>query len=92
MNNWMKWGLLFTGGVALGALGAVALSKGKINLRPLARDIVSGGIDLKEKAASMMETAKEHFEDIVAEAVDAREAQKQAPKSKAKARPAKQKA
>ncbi len=84
MNNWMKWALLFTGGVAVGALGAVALSKGKINLRPLARDIVAGGIDLKEKAAEVMEVAKEHFEDIVAEAVDAREAKQSGGKAKAK--------
>lgn len=76
MNGWIKWGLVFTGGVALGALGAVAVSKGKINLRPLARDIVAGGMELKEKMASVMEVAKEHFEDIVAEAADAREGQK----------------
>jgi hypothetical protein len=78
MNNWMKWGLVFGGGLVLGALGAVALGRGKINLRPLARDIVAGGIDLKEKTAAMMESAKEHFEDIVAEAVEARESKQKA--------------
>jgi hypothetical protein len=60
-------------------------------MRVLARDIVAGGIDLKEKTAAMMETAKEHFEDIVAEAVEARENEKKAeaaPRSKAKAKTA----
>jgi hypothetical protein len=85
MNVWIKWGLVFAGGMAVGALAAVAVSKGKINLKPLARDIVAGGIELKEQAAAIVESAKEHFEDIVAEAEEARtsKAHKQASASDA---------
>ncbi|GHV51809.1 hypothetical protein FACS1894168_4030 [Deltaproteobacteria bacterium] len=68
MNNWLKWSLVFLGGMAVGALTAEAVRKGKLNLKPLARGIVTGGMELKEQAACVMESAKEHFEDIVAEA------------------------
>jgi hypothetical protein len=77
MNSALKLGLVFTGGLVVGALTAVAVSKGKLNLKPLARGIVSGGIDLKERAAAVVESAREHFEDIVAEAEEERANKKQ---------------
>lgn len=68
MNNGFKYGLLFLGGIALGALGAVALSKGKIDLRPVAADLISRGIDVKDAIMSKVEAVKEDLEDLAAEA------------------------
>ena len=67
-GNFWKYGLALGAGVALGAAGAVFLSRGKIDLKKTAASILSHGMDLKEQAASMMENAKENFEDIAAEA------------------------
>ena len=50
MNETTKYGLFFLGGVVLGALGAVAVTRGKLDVKPLATDLLSAGIDLKEKA------------------------------------------
>ena len=67
-SNFWKYGLAIGAGVAIGAAGAVLLSRGKIDLKKTAATILSHGMDLKEQAASMMENAKENFEDIAAEA------------------------
>ena len=67
-SNFWKYGLTLGAGVALGAAGAVLLSRGKIDLKKTAATILSHGMDLKEQAASMMENAKENFDDIAAEA------------------------
>lgn len=67
-ENFWKYGLALGAGVAIGAAGAVLLSRGKIDLKKTAATILSHGMDLKEQAASMMETAKENFDDIAAEA------------------------
>ena len=66
MNETTKYGLFFLGGVVLGALGAV--TRGKLDVKPLATDLLSAGIDLKEKALSAVESAKEDIADAVAEA------------------------
>ena len=50
MNNYTKYGLIFLGGVALGALGAMAISRGRVQgVKPLATDLVAGGIALRDK-------------------------------------------
>ena len=67
-GNYWKYGLALGAGVALGAVGAVLLSRGRIDLKKTAATILSHGMDLKEQAATFMETAKENFEDIAAEA------------------------
>lgn len=67
-SNFWKYGLAIGAGVAIGAAGAVLLSRGKIDLKKTAAAIMSHGMDLKEQAVSMMENAKENFEDIAAEA------------------------
>lgn len=67
-GNFWKYGLALGAGVALGAAGAVLLSRGKIDLKKTAATILSHGMDLKEQAASMMENAKENLDDITAEA------------------------
>lgn len=75
-GNWWKYGLFLVGGVAAGALGAVAASRGNVNLRPFARDLIEGGLNIKDKAAAMVGGAKEQWEDLVAEAAEARENKK----------------
>lgn len=44
MNNTTKYGLFFLGGVVVGALGAVAITRGKLNVKPLAADLLSTGL------------------------------------------------
>lgn len=63
-----KCGLFFLGGVALGALGAVVLTKGDLKVKPLASELLSGGIDLKDKLLATVEGVKEDLADVVAEA------------------------
>lgn len=60
------WGCIAC--VALGALGAYVIMKNKDKLKPMAASLVAKGIQLKEKALNAAATAKEHAEDIVAEA------------------------
>ena len=73
MNSGIKFGLFFLGGIALGALGAVALSKGKLNLKPVAADLISRGMDVKDALMSKVEAVKEDMEDLAAEARQAAE-------------------
>ncbi len=78
MNEGLKYGLFFVGGVALGALGAVAVSKGRLDLKPLAADLLSRGMDVKDAMMAKVETARESMEDLVAEAQYAAEQRKEA--------------
>ncbi len=68
LNQTTKYGLFFLGGLVVGALGAVAITRGKLELKPLATDLLAGGIDLKEKAMGVVESCKEDIADAVAEA------------------------
>ena len=68
MNQNVKYGLFFLGGVALGALGAVVVTRGKLDVKPLATNLLSSGIDLREKALAAVESGKEDIADVVAEA------------------------
>ena len=81
MNIGIKFGLFFLGGIALGALGAVALSKGKLNLKPVAADLISRGMDVKDALMSKVEAVKEDMEDLAAEARQASEKRKAAKES-----------
>lgn len=81
MNSGIKFGLFFLGGIALGALGAVALSKGKLNLKPVAADLISRGMDVKDALMSKVEAVKEDMEDLAAEAHQASEKRKAAKES-----------
>lgn len=78
MNENMKYALFFLGGVALGTIGAVAVSKGKLDLKPLATDLISRGLDIKDAVLAKVETAKENMDDLVAEARFAAEQRKEA--------------
>ena len=68
MNENMKYGLFFLGGLALGAIGAVAVSKGKLDLKPMAADLLSRGMDVKDAVLAKVETVKENMDGMVAEA------------------------
>lgn len=73
MNENFKYGLFFLGGVALGAIGAVAVSRGKLDLKPFATELVSRGLDAKDVLMAKAETMRENMEDLVAEAEAASE-------------------
>ena len=68
MNNTTKYGLCFLGGVVVGALGAVAITRGKLNVKPLAADLLSTGLDLRDKVMAGVEGVKEDLADVMAEA------------------------
>lgn len=70
INQTTKYGLIFVGGVVLGALGAVAVAKGKKfeGVKPLASSLLSAGLDVKEKVLAGVEGVKEDLADVVAEA------------------------
>lgn len=82
MNENLKYGLIFLGGLAAGALGAVAVSRGNVNLRPIAADLLSRGMNVKDCMMSKMETVKEEVEDLVAEAQHAAEKRKEQQETK----------
>lgn len=85
MNTGFKLGLFLLGGIALGALGAVAVSRGKLDFKPLAADLLSRGIDVKDALMSKVEAVKEDMEDLAAEARQASEKRKAAKEDAAKA-------
>lgn len=68
MNEYLKYGLFFLGGAALGAIGAVAVSRGKLDIKPFAADLMSRGLDAKEALLTKAEAMRENIEDMVAEA------------------------
>ena len=68
MNNTTKYGLFFLGGVVVGALGAAAITRGKLNVKPLAADLLSTGLDLRDKVMAGVEGVKEDLADVMAEA------------------------
>ena len=68
MNENLKYGLFFLGGAALGAIGAVAVSRGKLDLKPFAAELVSRGLDMRDALLAKAETVRENMEDVVAEA------------------------
>ena len=78
MNDGLKFGLWFLGGVAVGALGAVALGKGKLDFKPVAADLLSRGMDVKDALMGKMEAVKEDMEDLAAQARQASDKRKEA--------------
>ena len=68
MNSYVKYGLFFLGGVALGAIGAVAVSRGKLDVKPFATKVLSHGMDIKDALVAKAEALREDLEDIAAEA------------------------
>ncbi len=74
--SYLKYGLFFLGGVAVGAVGAVFASRGKLDIKPFVTDILSRGMDIKDAVVAKAETLKEDVEDMAAEARDAQEQRK----------------
>lgn len=68
MNSFIKYGLVFLGGLVVGALGASAARRGSLNLKPLATDLISRGLDVKDALLSRVEAVKEDMQDLAAEA------------------------
>ena len=78
MNDGLKLGLAFLGGVLLGTLGAVALSRGKLDIKPVAADLLSRGIDVKDAIMGKVDALKEDVADLAAEAREASDTRKEA--------------
>ncbi len=68
MNTTLKYVLIFAGGMAAGILGSMAVSRGCINLKPVAAGLISRGMDVKDAISGAIEKAKEDAQDLVAEA------------------------
>ena len=76
MNNGLKYGLFFLGGLGLGVVGTVAVTRGKLDLKPLATALVRRGADMKDAIMSKVESVKEDMEDLAAEARQAADKRK----------------
>ena len=83
MNSVFKYGLVFLGGLVVGALGTAAAKRGSLNLKPLATDLISRGMDVKDALLSKMEAVKEDMQDLAAEARAKAEDRKSAPQQDA---------
>lgn len=68
MNTGLKCGLWFLGGLIVGAVGVAAASRAKFDFKPLATDLISRGIDVKDALLTKVEALKEDVEDLTAEA------------------------
>ncbi len=75
-ENFLKYGLALGAGALVGAVGVSLLSGGSVDLKKAMAKVVSHGMDIKDKAATIAETAKENLDDIAAEARDVREKRK----------------
>ena len=61
----VKCGLFLLGGIAIGAIGATVVSRGKLKgIKPIASDLLSRGYDVREK----VDAAREDISDVLAEA------------------------
>ncbi len=68
MNSNVKYALFFLGGVVVGAIGASAVSRGKLDLKSMTTGLISRGLDVKDAVVAKVETVKENVDDLVAEA------------------------
>ncbi len=68
MNSHVPYGVFLLCGVALGAIGAVAVSRGKLDVKPFATKVLSHGMDIKDALVAKAEALREDVEDIAAEA------------------------
>jgi hypothetical protein len=66
-NIW-KYGVAVGAGVVVGLFVAVLFSRGPVNLKKPCVSLLSRGMDLKDRAAAAVETARENIDDIAAEA------------------------
>jgi gas vesicle protein len=80
-NDWWKYVLGIGIGVAVGAAGAMLLSRNPGAVKKACATLLSHAMEVKEKAATVMETAKENMDDLAAEARHDYEERKNAAKS-----------
>lgn len=59
---------LFLGGMAAGAVGATIVYSNRDKIKPMAANLLAKGMNLKNKTVEYAAKAKEHAEDVVAEA------------------------
>lgn len=65
----VKCGLFLLGGIAIGAIGATVVSRGKLKgIKPIASDLLSRGYDVREKVLEKIDAAREDISDVLAEA------------------------
>lgn len=65
----VKCGLFLLGGIAIGAIGATVVSRGKLKgIKPIASDLLSRGYDVREKVLEKVDVAREDISDVLAEA------------------------
>ena len=83
MNSVFKYGLVFLGGLVVGALGASAVKRDSLDLKPLATDLISRGMDVKDALLSKVEAVKEDMQDLAAEARAKAEDRRSAPQQDA---------
>jgi hypothetical protein len=74
-NVW-KYGLALGAGVLLGVAAATVFSRNNVAMKKTVASLLSHGLDIKEKAAGLMETARENIDDLAAEAKHEREQRK----------------
>ncbi len=68
MNDFLKIGLSLVAGIAIGAIGATAVSRSKLEFKPVCADLVSRGMDIKDAIMGKVEAIKEDAEDMLAAA------------------------
>ena len=83
MNSVFKYGLVFLGGLVVGALGASAVKRGSLDLKPLATDLITGGRRVEDERRSRWEPDKEKIKDLAAEARAKAEDRRSAPQQDA---------
>ena len=65
----VKCGLFLLGGIAIGAISATVVSRGKLKgIKPIASDLLSRGYDVREKVLEKVDAAREDISDVLAEA------------------------
>ncbi len=68
MNTFLKYGLFVGVGIVIGAAAATFVARNPEAVRKGMANAMGKTMDLKDKAQTVFETAKENFEDLAAEA------------------------
>lgn len=76
MNESSQKLLFFLGGVALGSLAAMAVSKNSDKLRPMVAEVAAGAMNVRDKAVGALARTKEDVSDFIAEVEYARSSKK----------------
>ncbi len=67
-NEWWKYGIGLGIGVAIGAAGAILISRNPGAVKKACTTLISHAMAAQEKAATVVESVKEDMEDMAAEA------------------------